>query len=87
VPACPFEVIVLHDVPDQKTAVPQHLRAPQDENGGAATKCDRCLSRTNEPACVTSCPYDAVRRGKPFQLFPGLRDWAEVVPAAEAATP
>jgi Fe-S-cluster-containing dehydrogenase component len=74
VPACPFEVIVMH-APDPGTRA-AHLKGEALEDG-VATKCDRCLTKDGDPPCVTSCPYGASRRGSPRQLFPLLGLWAE----------
>jgi Fe-S-cluster-containing hydrogenase component 2/CRP-like cAMP-binding protein len=72
VPVCPFDVIVMRP-PDDLAAWPQ-LKDPEH---GHAIKCDRCLTKHKEPACVAGCPYGAAKRGKPDELVPGLRAWAE----------
>ncbi|HKI35946.1 MAG TPA: 4Fe-4S dicluster domain-containing protein [Gemmataceae bacterium] len=74
VPACPFEVIVMCD-----PAHPDDKKSPAFPDHGVATKCDRCLTKAEDvaPACVSGCPYGAATRGRPQDLFPKLRDWAE----------
>jgi electron transport protein HydN len=77
VSACPFEVIVMHETADALKARRDERLNKEHEQHGVATKCDRCMTFEKEPMCVTSCPYDALRRGSPQKLFPGLKTWAE----------
>jgi Fe-S-cluster-containing dehydrogenase component len=74
--ACPFDVIEMYPPagPADVPALPDKRREI-----GVATKCDRCLTMTYEPACVAACPYGASERGSPLTLFPQLRRWAEPV--------
>ena len=76
VPACPFDVIVMHP-PADPADVPELTE--DNKAFGVATKCDRCLTTAGAPACVTGCPYGAVARGRPEALFPGLTEWADGV--------
>lgn len=73
VPACPFDVISMQPPATGQQA----LSLPEKTKDiGVATKCDRCQTLDAQPACVTGCPYDAVRRGRPTELIPGLLEWA-----------
>jgi Fe-S-cluster-containing hydrogenase component 2/CRP-like cAMP-binding protein len=71
VPACPFDVIAMTLPP-----TPRDI-APEPESKLVATKCDLCLSDRGDPPCVASCPYGAAERGRPRDLFPEIKGWAE----------
>ncbi len=78
VPACPFDVIVMHDLADSlQDDIKKQERLERNSEAVVATKCDRCMTFDKEPMCVTSCPYDALQRKKPEKLFPKLKVWAE----------
>ncbi|MDJ0841582.1 MAG: cyclic nucleotide-binding domain-containing protein [Acidobacteriota bacterium] len=58
---CPYDAIVMHDTqetwPDDM--IPEGLRGRERK---VASKCDLCLSRNHEPACVTNCPQGCAIR-------------------------
>jgi len=56
--ACPFGAIELLPLYDNTKPVKQ---ASVNETKVAAYKCDRCYRR-DEPACVSVCPHEALRK-------------------------
>jgi len=56
--ACPFGAIELLPLYDDAKPVKQ---ASVNETKVAAYKCDRCYKR-DEPACVSACPHEALRK-------------------------
>jgi Fe-S-cluster-containing hydrogenase component 2/CRP-like cAMP-binding protein len=71
--ACPFDVI---DMYHPLTAEEAPSMSPK--KGTVATKCDLCLTDTQDPPCVACCPYDAAKRVDPLEFFPELREWANI---------
>jgi len=56
--SCPFGAIELLPLYDNKVPV---MQANVNESKAAAYKCDRCYKR-DEPACVSVCPHEALRK-------------------------
>jgi Fe-S-cluster-containing hydrogenase component 2 len=81
IPACPFDVIEMTP-PRFKEVAFQGLAivdmAPNNTKGLIANKCDLCLTVNRDPPCVASCPYGAATRGAPRELFPAIKNWAEL---------
>ncbi|HEX5269565.1 MAG TPA: 4Fe-4S dicluster domain-containing protein, partial [Gemmataceae bacterium] len=79
-PACPFDVVEMYPPPPEDDPADFANLTPAKQKAkvlGKATKCDRCLTKDYDPACVAACPYGASQRGSPEKLFKkDLRRWA-----------